>query len=175
MNRSKLVLPLAVSLLAAGLASATAFGASIFVPGSQGPGQLKTTAVGTKHKLQGTFFDSSNYAGVSLPGYTLVPIGALANLNCTNSAGCTLGAELMAQIAPTGSQNPWAICINVDNVLQSCPWTAETPAATSVYTTENTRYNFAVPLGNHTMQMVLFSSNSSTLAAYEAAYRLYKP
>jgi hypothetical protein len=104
-----------------------------------------------------------------------VPIGSVASLNCTNAAGCTLGAELMAQIAATGAENPWAICINVDGALQYCPYVGSIPASTVVYVTGNTRYNFAVAYGVHTMQVVLYSAGASTLGAFEADYRQYKP
>jgi ABC-type xylose transport system permease subunit len=104
-----------------------------------------------------------------------VAIGSAASLNCANAAGCTLGAELMAQIAGNATENPWAICINVDNVTQYCPWVGQISAARGIFVTENTRYNFAVAYGAHTMQMVLYSAGNSTLGAYEADYRLYKP
>jgi hypothetical protein len=166
-----------LSALAAGLAISVpmALAASPAVPGTGGNGQLKVTAVTTKHKLLGTYIDSTSYSGASLPAGTMVPVGTPASLNCTNSAGCTLGAELMAQIAANGAENPWAICILVDNAAQYCPWVGQISAATSIFVTENTRYNFAVPLGVHTMQMVVYSANASVLGAYEADYRLYKP
>jgi hypothetical protein len=163
------------ALLVTAASMAMAAGPSPAVAGSGGAGQLKVTSVTTKHKMLGTYIDSNTFAGVSLPAATFVPIGAVASLNCTNTAGCTLGAELMAQIAATGAENPWAICINVDNALQYCPYVGSIPATTYVYVTENTRYNFAVPLGVHTMQAVLYSEGSSTLGAFESDYRLYKP
>ena len=163
------------ALLATAASVAVAAGPSPAVPGSGGAGQLKVTSVTTKHKMQGTYIDSNGYAGVSLPASTFVAIGSAASLNCANAAGCTLGAELMAQIAGNATENPWAICINVDNVTQYCPWVGQISAATGIFVTENTRYNFAVAYGAHTMQMVLYSAGNSTLGAYEADYRLYKP
>lgn len=163
------------ALVAFVAATSTALAAGPGVPGSGGPGQLKAAAVTTKHKLLTTYIDSNPFSGLALPAATFVPIGSVASMTCGNTAGCTLGAEFMAQIAPTGADNPWAICINVDNALQYCPWVASIPAALSIYTTENTRYNFPVALGAHTMQMVLYTSGASTLGAYESTFRVYKP
>jgi hypothetical protein len=176
MNSMIFARPIALAAFLATAASmAMAATPTAAVPGSGGAGQLKVTSVTTKHKLQATYIDSIDYSGVSLPAGTFVAVGSPASLNCTNAAGCTLGAELMAQIAANGTENPWAICINVDNVTQYCPWVGSISATTPVFVTENTRYNFAVPLGVHTMQLLVYSVNNSVLGAYEADYRLYKP
>lgn len=174
-QHSHLLHAAAASILCFGLAAPALAAHGAFVPGTNGVGQMKTTAVTTKHKLQGTYIDSNAFVGVALPADTFVPVGTPASLNCTNAAGCTMTAELMAQIAANGIENPWAICISVDGAMQYCPWTSQISAVTSIYVTENTRYNFAVPVGAHTMQLVVYSVYASSLGAYEATYRLYKP
>lgn len=129
-------------------------------------------AISTSHKLQKTYFDTDSTSTPLSAGNN--DIGTLLTVNCANTAGCTIAGNMNAQLAAVGVENTAAICLMVDGASVSCPFNAIIRAG-SGFQVMNYQTFTSVPLGNHTVQMRIFTTQATTLHRWNKEFKLYKP
>lgn len=129
-------------------------------------------AIGTVHKLQKTYFDTGNTTTALAVG--LNPVGTTLTLNCANTAGCTVAANMNAQLAAAGSENAAAICLVIDGSSVNCPFNGIIRAG-SGFQVMNYETFASVALGNHTVQMNVFTSVATNIIRWNKEIKLYKP
>jgi hypothetical protein len=126
-------------------------------------------AISTSHKLQKTYFDTSTPLAVGMND-----VGTLLTVNCANTAGCTIAGNMNAQLAAAASENAAAICLVVDGTSVNCPFNAIIRAG-SGFQVMNYQTFTSVPLGNHTVQMRVYTSVATNLIRWNKEFKLYKP
>ncbi|MFO1338720.1 MAG: hypothetical protein U1F53_10890 [Burkholderiaceae bacterium] len=135
--------------------------------------KLKGEAITTSHKLQRTYFDTDAPGSSLIAGFNTV--GTALTVNCTNTAGCTVAANMNAQIAAVGTENAAAICLKVNGSYVNCPFNAIVRAGGG-YQVMNYQTFTSVPLGNSTIEMEVYSSQAgSALYRWNKEIKLYKP
>jgi hypothetical protein len=158
--------------LAAAAAVCLAVGAHASDPtGSAGKNSVQ--ALSTAHKLLKSYFET-DAPGSALAAGSFTTVGAVLNVNCGNTAGCTIAANMNAQLAAGASENSAAICMRVDGGYVNCPYNAIIRAG-SGFQVMNYQTFTSVPLGNHTVEMVVFTTQASTLHRYNKEFKVYKP
>lgn len=160
--------------------SLTAAAATFFAFGAHaagdaaGAGQAKNgaQAISTAHKLLKSYFDTDN-PSLALPaGFTTV--GTTLSLNCGNTAGCTIAGNLNAQLAAAASENAAAVCLVIDGASLSCPFNGIIRAGGG-FQVMNYQTFGSVGLGNHTVDMWVYTSQPTTLHRWNKEIKLYKP
>ena len=141
-------------------------------PGSKAVSRVSPMAITTSHKLQKTFFDTDSTVTALAVGNN--DIGAVLNVNCANAAGCTIAGNMNAQLAAAASENAAAICLIVDGGSVSCPFNGIIRAG-SGFQVMNYQTFTSVALGNHTVQMRVFTSVATNLHRWNKEFKLYKP
>lgn len=129
-------------------------------------------AIGTAHKLQKTYFDTDSTSTPLVVGIN--DVGTLLTVNCANTAGCTIAGNMNAQLAAAASENAAAICLVVDGASVSCPFNGIIRAG-SGFQVMNYQTFTSVPLGNHTVQMRVYTSVATNLLRWNKEFKLYKP
>lgn len=160
------------------VAAAAAFLALSAQAGTGEPAGVKTSkvqgeAITTAHKLQKTYFDTDAPGSALASGFNTV--GTPLTISCTNTAGCTVAANMNAQIAAVGTENAAAICMKVDGAYVNCPFNAIVRAGGG-YQVMNYQTFTSVAVGNHTVEMEVYSSQAgSALYRWNKEIKLYKP
>lgn len=139
--------------------------------GSKSKG-ISPEAISTSHKLQKTYFDT-DASGVALSAGAN-DIGTVLNVNCGNTAGCTIAGNMNAQIAAIASENTGAVCLVVDGTSVSCPWNAIIRGGGGYQVMNYNTFTSVAP-GNHTVQMRIYVGSATTLHRWNKEFRLYKP
>jgi hypothetical protein len=129
-------------------------------------------AISTSHKLQKTYFDTDSTSTPLAVGMN--DVGTLLTVNCANTAGCTIAGNMNAQLAAAASENAAAICLVVDGTSVNCPFNAIIRAG-SGFQVMNYQTFTSVPLGNHTVQMRVYTSVATNLIRWNKEFKLYKP
>jgi hypothetical protein len=130
----------------------------------------RTEAAGPARKLLSTYSFTANAAGLALAAGTFTVIDTTV-VNCTTAAGCRIGLDAMAQVAPAGGD--WAICLYVDGVSAGCPFQGVNGVGSFVVGNYN-GFSDAVSNGLHTVEMKAFASNAANLYRWTVNYRVYK-
>jgi hypothetical protein len=138
-------------------------------PGAYFP--VSTPAVLTSHTLITSYFDYGD-DGTTGSGYQAVD-GAF-NTNCTSTSGCTI--ELESWVDAGNSAGPLiGICLFVDgSQAPDCPYIGPLPSNGSYITTSGSQ-TVAVGPGTHTLQTLVYTTATATIAFYHNNYRLYRP
>jgi hypothetical protein len=107
---------------------------------------------------------------------TLTPVGAQGVVNCANAAGCTVSGDFWAQFGSLPATQAFvAICMKVDSTyVDPCTYTSVVPKGTG-YFIERNRMFTSVPLGAHTVDMIVFSDQASTVYNIGKEIQLFKP
>jgi hypothetical protein len=129
-------------------------------------------AIGTVHKLLKTYFDTDSASTALAVGFNVV--GTTLTLNCANTAGCTVAANMNAQLAAAGSENAAAICLMIDGGYINCPFNGIIRAGGG-YQVMNYQTFAPVALGNHTVQMHVYTTVATNLIRWNKEIKLYKP
>ncbi|HJV68360.1 hypothetical protein [Ideonella sp.] len=166
-----LKLPLAAVAAVAVSASALAGGEP---PGLEAAGKVSPMAISTSHKLLKSFFDTANEGGKPLGAGSFTTVGSQLTLNCANTAGCTIAGNFSAQLGAGASENNAAVCVVVDGASVSCPFNSIIRPGGG-FQVMNYQTFTSVALGNHTVDMQVFSSTASTLFRWNKEIKLYKP
>ena len=129
----------------------------------------------TQHKLITTYFGTS-YQGIVLTPYALTPVGAQGVVNCSNSAGCTVSGDFWAQFGSLPANQAYvAICMKVDSTyVDPCTYNSVVPSG-SGYFIERNRMFTSVPVGSHTVDMIVYSDQASTVYNIGKEIQLFKP
>jgi hypothetical protein len=144
-------------------------------PGLKGnQAQAMPQAIGTAHKLQKTYFDTANEGGLALAASSFTTVGTQLTVNCANAAGCTIAGNLNAQLSGGASENNAALCLVIDGASLSCPFNTLIRAGGGFQVMHYQTFGF-VPLGNHTVDMQVFSGTASALFRWNKEIKLYKP
>ena len=144
-------------------------------PGLKGnQAQAQPQAISTSHKLQKTYFDTNNENGLALGAGSFTTVGAQLNLNCDNAAGCTIAINGNAQLAAGASDNNAALCLLIDGVSISCPFNTIIRAG-SGFQIMNYQTFASVALGNHSVDMSVYSGAASALYRWNKEVKQYKP
>ncbi|MEK8032262.1 hypothetical protein AACH06_15645 [Ideonella sp. DXS29W] len=156
------------------VAAAFAFSA---VAGSEPPGvksskKVSAEAITTAHKLQKTYFDTDSTSVAINAGFNVV--GTALTVNCANTAGCTIAADMNAQLAAAATENAAAICLMIDAVYVNCPFNGIVRAG-SGFQVMNYQTFAGVTAGNHTVEMHVYSTQATTLHRWNKEIKLYKP
>lgn len=141
-------------------------------PGSKSVSKVSPMAIGTAHKLLKTYFDTDSTATPLAVGNN--DIGTVLTVNCANTAGCTIAGNMNAQLAAAASENAAAICLIVDGSSVSCPFNGIIRAG-SGFQVMNYQTFTSVALGNHTVQMRVYTSVATNLHRWTKEFKLYKP
>jgi hypothetical protein len=153
--------------------------AEVAAPGAQSLAPTAELApppgITTQHKLITTYFGTS-YQGIVLSPNTLTPVGAQGVVNCANAAGCTVSGDFWAQFGSLPATQAFvAICMKVDSTyVDPCTYTSVVPKGTG-YFIERNRMFTSVPLGAHTVDMIVFSDQASTVYNIGKEIQLFKP
>jgi hypothetical protein len=134
--------------------------------------KMSPEAIGTSHKLQKTYFDTDSTSTPLSVGSN--DIGTVLTVNCANTAGCTIAGNMNAQLAAAATENAAAICLVVDGSSVSCPFNAIIRPG-SGFQVMNYQTFTPVALGNHTVQMRVFTSVATNLFRWNKEFKLYKP
>ncbi|HEV8691583.1 MAG TPA: hypothetical protein VGQ91_14880 [Ideonella sp.] len=134
--------------------------------------KMSPEAIGTSHKLQKTYFDTDSTSTPLSVGSN--DIGTVLTVNCANTAGCTIAGNMNAQLAAAATENAAAICLVVDGSSVSCPFNAIIRPG-SGFQVMNYQTFTSVALGNHTVQMRVFTSVATNLFRWNKEFKLYKP
>lgn len=161
-----------LTLAAAAAAIAFAAHATGEPPGIKARANVSPQAISTSHKLQKTFFDTDSSAMSLVSGMNTV--GTQLTVNCANTAGCTIAGNLNAQLAATATENSAAICLVVDGSSVSCPFNAIIRGGGG-FQLMNYQTFTNVALGNHTVDMWVYTSQATTLYRWNKEIKLYKP
>jgi hypothetical protein len=129
-------------------------------------------AIGTSHKLYKSYFDTDASGASLAAGFNT--IGTTLTLNCPNSAGCTIAVNANTQLAAAASDNLAAICILIDGSYLNCPFN-KMFKSTDSYGIMNYQTFGAVALGNHTVDVQVYSSVATSLARWNKEVKIYKP
>ena len=144
-------------------------------PSSPFRGAVPPAVVLASHSLITTYIDQGS-ASVTLPaGFTA--IDSPVTINCSNVAGCTIGAESWAELGgQTTANNRWAICTQVDgSIVGFCPYLGTLPTDSS-YVTGSLNNAVGVSVGTHTVQALAYNSaGGAFLAQYNNTYHVYRP
>lgn len=144
-------------------------------PGLKGnQAQAAPQAISTAHKLLKSYFDTNNEVGLPLGAGTFTTVGTQLTVNCANTAGCTIAGNLNAQLSGGASENNAAVCLVIDGGSISCPFNTIIRAGGGFQVMTYQTFAF-VPLGNHTVDMTVFSSTASALYRWNKEIKLYKP
>lgn len=144
-------------------------------PGLKGNQALaQPQAISTSHKLQKTYFDTNNESGLVLGAGTFTTVGTQLTVNCANAAGCTIAGNLNAQLSAGASENNAALCLVIDGSSLSCPFNTIIRAGSGFQVMHYQTFGF-VPLGNHTVDMQVYSNAASALYRWNKEIKLYKP
>ncbi len=131
---------------------------------------VKIEAAGVARKLINTYSATANGSGSALLASTFNLVDASV-VNCTNAAGCHIGLEAMAQVAPAGGD--WAICLYVDGLSVACPYQGVNGVGTFVV--GNYRgFSGLVSQGLHNVEMRVFPNVAASLYRWNVDYRVYK-
>lgn len=141
-------------------------------PGVHSGKKVSPEAINTAHKLTKTYFDTDSAAVTINAGFNVV--GTTLTLNCANTAGCTIAADMNAQLAAAATENAAAICMMVDGGYINCPFNGIIRAG-SGYQIMNYQTFTTVALGNHTVEMHVYSTQPTTLYRWNKEIKLYKP
>jgi hypothetical protein len=141
-------------------------------PGSKLASKASPMAIGTAHKLLKTYFDTAAVTTPLVVGSN--DVGTVLTVNCANAAGCTIAGNMNAQLAAAASENAAAICLIVDGASVSCPFNGIIRAG-SGFQVMNYQTFTSVGLGNHTVQMRVFTSVATNLIRWNKEFKLYKP
>src|SRR5215468_790133 len=98
----------ALSLLATTVAAVAGGSGSPKAAPSAFQGAHQFSGPNVKEKLIGTYDAVGNGAGTGLPQFAFTTVASNV-VKCSNSAGCSIGIETMAQIQSAGAD--WAICL----------------------------------------------------------------
>lgn len=157
-------------------AAAAAFAFSAYAggepPGVNSAKKVSAEAIGTVHKLQKTYFDTDATGVVINPGFNVV--GTALTVNCANAAGCTIAADMNAQLGAVATENAAAICMMVDGGYINCPFNGIIRAGGG-YQVMNYQTFTSVALGNHTVEMHVYSTQATNLYRWNKEIKLYKP
>ncbi len=165
---------LAAAVAAVSFLAATAHAAGGEPPGIKGGSKVSGQAISTSHKLQKTYFDTNNESGLALGAGTFTTVGTQLTVNCANTAGCTIAGNLNAQLGAGASENNAALCLVIDGSSISCPFNTIIRAGGGFQVMHYQTFA-SVPLGNHTVDMQVYSSTASTLYRWNKEIKLYKP
>ena len=146
-------------------AAAAAFAFSAYAggepPGVHSAKKVSAEAIGTAHKLQKTYFDTDAN-------------GTTLTVNCANTAGCTIAADMNAQLGAVATENAAAICMMVDGGYINCPFNGIIRAGGG-YQVMNYQTFTNVALGSHTVEMHVYSTQATNLYRWNKEIKLYKP
>jgi len=131
-----------------------------------------------KHVLIESAF-SQGLSGVALTGGTYTELDKEIKFNCKNKAGCTLAAEMNAEVGANFSAlNKWAVCLQVDDKnldTPLCPYQNYMQTDGS-YTSGSFVQQASVAPGTHRVQTYLWADTTGAKAGiYDIVYRLYTP
>jgi hypothetical protein len=123
------------------------------------------------HKLQKTYLETGNPVSAVVAGFN--PYGSAVSVNCTVTAGCTIEITANAQLGNVASENATALCPKVDGAYLSCPYNKiYRPGSGFEVMTYQTFVD--VPLGTHTVEMEVYSSQPTSLYRFNTEVQLYK-
>jgi hypothetical protein len=135
-------------------------------------GKTSTESITTSHKLLKSYFDTDNTSVNLVVGSN--PVGTALTLNCGNAAGCTIAANMNAQLAAAATENKAAICMKVDGASVNCPFNGIIRAG-SGFQVMNYQTFTSVTAGNHTVEMDVFSSVATSMIRWNKEIKIYKP
>lgn len=135
--------------------------------------QAVPQAISTVHKLSKTYFDTGSTT-VALSAGIFTTVGTQLTVNCNNAAGCAIAGNFNAQLSASGAVNNAAVCLVIDGSSVNCPYNAIIPASGG-YQVVSYQTFASVPLGNHTVDMQVYSKTASTLSRWNKEIKLYKP
>jgi hypothetical protein len=112
----------------------------------------------------------------NLPAGTYTPIDALTKIKCGPAAGCTVIAEINAQVLALADGTQWAVCTQVDgNYANNGCYSQGTTNIADGYKKGNDRENWQITQGAHTVQTFIYTTNAMTLSAYQNDYVVVTP
>lgn len=141
-------------------------------PGVHSGKKESAEAINTAHKLTKTYFDTDSAAVAINAGFNVV--GTTLTLNCANTAGCTIAANMNAQLAAAASENAAAICMMVDGGYINCPFNGIIRAGGG-FQVMNYQTFTTVATGSHTVEMHVYSTQPTTLYRWNKEIKLYTP
>ena len=136
--------------------------------------QAVPQAISTVHKLSKTYFDTASAGGLALGAGTFTTVGTQLTVNCNNAAGCVIAGNLNAQLSTSAAVNNAAVCLVIDGASVNCPFNAIIPTSGG-YVVMNYQTFASVPLGNHTVDMQVYTNQASALYRWNKEIKLYKP
>jgi len=158
---------------AAALLSVNVRAGNANAPGTDEPQVKAMLAPNTVHKLLKTYFETGATT-TALGAGTFTEFGTPLAVNCANAAGCTIAVNMSAQLQAVATANNMALCMKLDGSTQACPFNTIIPAG-SGFEVGNFQYFVEVPLGNHTVGAVVYTSVGTSLYRWVKETKLYKP
>ncbi|HEX5683500.1 MAG TPA: hypothetical protein VFY73_05630 [Ideonella sp.] len=157
-------------------AVAAAFAFSAFAggepPGVHSAKKMSAEAISTPHALKKTYFDTDSASVAINPGFNVV--GTTLTLNCGNAAGCTIAANMNAQLAAVATENNAAVCLMIDGSYINCPFNGIIRAGGG-YQVMNYQTFASVAQGSHTVEMHVYSGQATTMFRWNKEIKLYNP
>jgi hypothetical protein len=109
-----------------------------------------------------------------LPASTFTTVGTQLTVNCANTAGCTIAANLSAQVAAVATENNAAVCLVIDGAGVNCPYNSIIRAGGG-FVVMSYQASAPVAFGNHTVDMWVFPNVATSLYRWNKEIKLYKP
>jgi hypothetical protein len=159
---------LAATVIASMTQLAMAAGASPDLPAGK---TMATSPIGVlthdPRKLVNTYISNGNGGALAAGTFNFVES---RTVNCNKAVGCVIEQDSMVQLNPGGGN--WAICLSVNSAYTTCQFQGHLPHVGS-FVVGNARGNVLVAQGIHTVQTDVFTSNASTLAAWQTDHRIF--
>jgi hypothetical protein len=118
------------------------------------------------------YLNNGNGAGSALSAFVFNTIES-GTVNCTNSAGCTVGQDSMVQLSPNSGN--WAICLAVDGVYSTCQYQGNMPDVSTFVVGNAKGFSAKVPFGLHAVRTDVYVEAASSLYGWQTDTRVYKP
>jgi hypothetical protein len=160
---------LAATVFASMTQLAMAAGASPDMPAGKAMAQSANQVLThDPRKLVNTYISSGS--GGALSAGVFNPVES-RTVNCNKIGGCVIEQDSMIQLSPGGGN--WAICLSVNGTYTTCQFQGHLPDVGS-FVVGNARGNVLVAQGIHTVATDVFTSNASTLAAWQTDHRVFR-
>ncbi len=144
-------------------------GARMMPSATEGAGGTESYA---ERKVVKIYLNNGNGGGSALSAFVFNTIES-GTVNCTNAAGCHVGADSMVQLAPNGGN--WAICLAVDGVYSTCQYQGNLPDISTFVVGNAKGFSGTVSQGLHTVRTDVYVEAASALYGWQTDTRVYKP
>ncbi len=166
---------LAMAVLSIAFAGVAQAGKQVAASPVKGAKIANPGSINVAHKLLSTALSPNGYNGNAV-GAGFQPVDPPQTITCKKAVTCTVNAVMTVQF-DSGSggytPGPWAICLNVDGIYNSCPY-ADDGHNNGFFTAATlTGSVTGLGAGAHTVETFLYTSNGTGIYNYDIAYHSY--